>query len=142
MPSQYDKRYLGLRPSSCYLKCGHILKVCALVLYQGLSVNNNLSIHRSREIPDNSPSSSSEIGKGALAESYRTKEDLEGEGCVIRGRKTRVAWRDGPCWAQSPTTSTWSNGYRVGWTRRALPALRSCSTFKHHWGGEEATIHS
>ena len=50
--------------------------------------------------------------------------------CVIRGRRTRVAWRDGPCRVQSPTTSTRSEGCWVGWTRRALPPVRSCSTFK------------
>ena len=57
--------------------------------------------------------------------------------CMIRGRKTHAAWRDGPCRVQSPTTSTRSEDCWVGWTRRALPALRSCSTFKCPWGGKK-----
>ena len=43
-------------------------------------------------------------------------------------------WRDGPCRVWSPATSTRSRGYRVWWTRRALPALGSCPTFKHPLG--------
>ena len=102
-----------------------------------MSVYTNLFIQQITQIPENSPSSASEIGKGAFAESFGPKEDPGGEGCVIRGRITRDAWRDGPCRVWSPATSTWSQGYRVRWTRRALPALGSSPNLQPSLGSEK-----
>ena len=97
----------------------------------GFVLITNLSIHRSRKYQ------STHLlvllqrkAKVPLLLAPEPRRTWKVQRCMIRGRRTRIAWRDGPCRVQSPTTSTRSEGCWLGWTRRALPPVRFCSTFK------------
>ena len=56
---------------------------------------------------------------------------------MIRGQTTCVAWRDGPCRVQSPTTSTRSRGYLAGVDAKGIASSKILSNLQTSKGSEK-----